>query len=213
MKGRNNEEVSSVSRGGKAFLTSLAALLFSLPLALLGYQDGPPPATTEGFGEPDCRQCHFDHPLNAPGYSLHLEGLPERYPPGKSYTLTVRLEPAPAAAGFQLSARFADGAKKGMQAGRLEAPGERVEVSESEKSLQYARHTRQGSQPGAVEWRVLWTAPEKTEKTDGLVVFHVAANAADGDDSPLGDFIYTLEEVRTSEEGANSDQSQIGSDG
>ncbi|MBI4465187.1 MAG: hypothetical protein HY647_10830 [Acidobacteria bacterium] len=220
MKEPGEEKVSSASQGGKALWASLAALLLSLPLVLLGYENGPPPGITGGVGEPDCRQCHFDHPLNAPGHSLRLEGLPERYQPGKGYTLSVRLEPAPATAGFQLSVRFAGGAKKGMQAGQLRAFSEQVQVVHAGNGsatsdvpttgLQYAQHTGKGTKPGAAGWSVLWTAPEKPEATErteapeALVVFHVAANAADGDVSPLGDFIYTLEEVRAPGVAANS---------
>lgn len=40
----------------------------------------------------------------------------------------------------------------------------------------------------------MWRAPEGL----GSVVFHIAANAANGDDSPLDDFIYTREFVLNS---------------
>jgi hypothetical protein len=43
-------------------------------------------------------------------------------------------------------------------------------------------------------WRVEWTAPDDAA---GAVIFHVAANAANGDKSESGDFIYTTE-VRAS---------------
>ncbi|HEX9611604.1 MAG TPA: choice-of-anchor V domain-containing protein, partial [Gemmatimonadales bacterium] len=39
---------------------------------------------------------------------------------------------------------------------------------------------------GTGRWTFRWTAPDA-----GAVAFHVAANAANDDDSPLGDFIYT----------------------
>jgi hypothetical protein len=37
-------------------------------------------------------------------------------------------------------------------------------------------------------WTFRWTAP--ADAPGRAVVFHVAANAANDDDSPLGDFIY-----------------------
>jgi hypothetical protein len=39
----------------------------------------------------------------------------------------------------------------------------------------------------SIRWLFRWTAPSES---GGPVVFHVAANAANFDDSPLGDFIY-----------------------
>ncbi len=41
----------------------------------------------------------------------------------------------------------------------------------------------------AAHWRIRWTAPAHPR---GAVVFHLAANAANDDESPLGDFIYTM---------------------
>ncbi len=61
--------------------------------------------------------------------------------------------------------------------------------------MSYAEHTRAGSQrrtTGGLAWAVEWLAPAAAT---GPVVFHVAANAANGDESPLGDFVY-LAEVR-----------------
>jgi hypothetical protein len=40
----------------------------------------------------------------------------------------------------------------------------------------------------AGRWMVRWTAPADGR---GVVIFHAAGNAANDDDSPLGDFIYT----------------------
>ncbi len=67
-----------------------------------------------------------------------------------------------------------------------------VEVIESKQHLvQYAQHTRAGAfteTPGVARWSIIWTAPS----TGGTsVVFHVAANATNDDDSEFGDFIYT----------------------
>ena len=197
---------ASTGRGGRALLVPFSTLVLILPLALFAYKDGPPPATTGGFGESDCTECHFGRPLNAPGYTLRLLTLPERYEPGKRYTLTLLLDPEPPVGGFELSVRFADGPKKGMQAGKLQPVKGLFEVilsnpspasdpasqpsTESGTQIQYARHSR--IHPGIARWAFGWTAPDPAE---GAVVFHVAANAANGDDSPLGDFVYTLEKT------------------
>src|SRR3989442_11863996 len=87
--------------------------------------DGPPVAHTGGFGEPTCRACHQDEPLNAPGGSLRIEGLPRRYEPGRAYMLTVVLRRSGLGrAGFELSTRVADGQEAGSQAAVFVARGD-----------------------------------------------------------------------------------------
>ena len=41
--------------------------------------------------------------------------------------------------------------------------------------------------PDVVRWTIEWVAPDR----GGPVAFHVAANAADGNESADGDFVYT----------------------
>jgi hypothetical protein len=169
-----------------------AVLVLAVPSAGRGgvYPNGPPPAHTGGFGEPTCAQCHFGAPVNAPGGRLTVAGVPEAYRPGERYRLTVRVEkPELAAGGFQLAARFADGA----QAGSLRAVDARAQVVAGGGSVQYAGHTEGGSASGGearLAWEVEWTAPNAAA---GPVSFHSSANAANGDGSALGDFVYTLE--------------------
>ena len=155
----------------------------------LGYPDNPPPAHTGGFGEPTCLACHFDGDLNPPGGRLRTEGLEEKPDSAGRYVLEVVLEnDAMERAGFQLAARFADG----RQAGMLEAVDERV-VVDTAAGVQYARHALAGTYPeheGEARWTVAWQAPLEPAG----VVFHIAANAANGDASEFGDAIYQLEQ-------------------
>jgi hypothetical protein len=96
-------------------------------------------------------------------------------------------------AGFQLAARYRE---SGAQAGTLEvAPDEADRASVATASdVVYAFQRGGGSEvtgaPSA-SWVVLWTAPEG----GGPIVFNAAANAADGDDSVSGDYVYTVEVV------------------
>lgn len=158
------------------------------------YPVGAPPGHTGGFGEPTCQACHFGAELNEPGGSLEIAGLPERYTPGETYRLIVRLRRAEMrAAGFQLSARTASGA----QAGALAATDGTAAVQlHAPSGVQYAGHTERGSRPaapGAAEWIVCWTAPATPA---GPVTFSAAANAGDGDTSPLGDYVYAVDQLR-----------------
>lgn len=160
------------------------------PVSLsLRYRDGPPPGFSGGFGEDHCQACHFGDTLNAAPGRLTLTA-PPRYSPGKTYPLTVTLtRPGMAVGGFQLTARFDDG---GAQAGTLaiaDGDRDRIKVT-TDRGVQYAYHQRPGTRltgPNVVRWTLKWTAPS----AGGAVVFNVAANAANEDDSQFGDYVYT----------------------
>jgi hypothetical protein len=154
------------------------------------YAEGAPAGFSGGFKEDTCRACHFDFDLNTGGGRVTIDGIPATFAVGQRYTLTVTLTKADMKrAGFQLTARFKDG---GGQAGALAAPAaerERVGVT-SDSNVQYAGQKLAGSSVtagDAMRWTIEWTAPAR----GGLVVFHVAANAADGNERATGDFVYT----------------------
>ncbi len=159
------------------------------------YADRPPPAHTGGFGEPTCRACHFQHPLNVPGGTLVLDGLPEGYAPGERYRLTVRLQrEGMQRSGFELAVRFAEGPAVGRQAGTLTAADTTRATITRADAVQYVHHTVAGTaltDPNAAQWTLVWTAPD----TSAPVIFHAVGNAANGDASAFGDFIYTQEVV------------------
>jgi hypothetical protein len=156
------------------------------------YLDGAPPGFSGGFGEDSCLACHFDEELNEPPGRLILSGVPASYAPGETYPLDIALtRPGIVLAGFQLTARFEDG----TQAGVLEpASGaeDRVAISPDTDTRVLYAHQRgtagEPAAPGSARWAVKWTAPEGDARA---VLFHVAANAADGDGSASGDFVYT----------------------
>ncbi len=155
-------------------------------------RDMPPLAHTGGFGEPTCIACHFDFDLNDPSGSIAIDGAPARYAPGTKYRLTITVRhPELKLAGFELAARFATGPDSGKQAGTLAVTDSRADVSlENATRIQYAHHLRSGTtplSPGVGRWTVEWTAPTAGS---GPVAIHVAGNAADDNDSPLGDYIF-----------------------
>jgi hypothetical protein len=96
-------------------------------------------------------------------------------------------------AGFQLAARYQGigMVPGGAQAGVL-APsdGRTAVVCDTVSHVSYIAHTAVGTdlRGDGGRWMVRWTAP--TGSARGVVVFNVAGNAADDDESPLGDFIY-----------------------
>jgi hypothetical protein len=181
------------------------------PGALAPFPDGAPARVTGGFGEDSCVGCHWEREVNEGPGTLRLEGVPEAYEPGKTYLLEVELEhPTMVLAGFQVAARFASDT---TQAGSFSVPEEeahRVGIQE-DRGVQFAQHLEAGTHldgaPGrerasgeepasgadgapATRWRIRWTAPSEA---GGVIHFHLAAVAADGDRSQMGDDVHTLE--------------------
>ena len=178
-------------------LRAALPVLLLTPVVAAAYSDGPPPAHTGGFGEPTCAACHLPPDPPAEG-RLEIEGVPSAYRPGGRYRLAVVLEdPALERGGFELSARTPGG----EQAGTLRAVDERVEVVSGEPgAVEYARQSAAGVRPGdprrsppRIEWRLLWIAPDGEPAPE--VRFHAAANAANYDDSELGDTPYAARAV------------------
>lgn len=190
----------------------LRILLPGAALALMGavaapvvHYTAPPPGHTGGFGEPDCTACHMGDPVNAYGGSVRIVGLPRAWVPGERYALTVILEAEETSvAGFELAARWAGGAAEGEPAGTLAPLDAFTTVTVAENGHPYLHHTAEGSRtanPDGATWMVAWTAPTElatpaAEPGGALlppVVFHVAANSGNGDNSPLLDLVYVGE--------------------
>ena len=170
-----------------------AVLLFGLPVVASAFKEGPYPNVTGGFGERSCHLCHLDNPVNAPGGSLTLEGVPASYAAGQTYPITVRVAREDVRrAGFEIAARFASGRLKGRQAGSWRVLDARAQLIPGavDKALTFVQHNLAGSRtttPGSNTWTIEWTAPSPVSAP---VQFNVAANASNNDDSPLGDYIY-----------------------
>lgn len=165
-----------------------AAVACALPLALFASANSLVPARTGGFGEMTCHQCHSANPLNEPSGRLTLTGIPPSYTSGQRYLITVTVaHPQLVRAGFQAAARF----ETGDNAGTLRPVDDRTEaVPDDAGRITYLQHTVTGTEvpaPGTGQWTFEWTAPAG----DSPVAFHAAANAANGDGLPRGDFIYT----------------------
>lgn len=160
------------------------------PMPSHGYAEGAPPGFSGGFTEQSCDACHFDAaPNTGPGH-LAFEGVPDRFVAGEPYRLTISLtQSGMKLAGFQLTARFKD---DGSQAGALapESLDARVGI-DTQSGVHYAGQRREGAvllAPNASRWTVIWTAPSAMR----AVVFHVAGNAANGDERADGDYVYTV---------------------
>jgi Reeler domain-containing protein len=174
-------------------LAFVAAILLSLIVTANAFKEGPYPNVTGGFGEQSCRLCHLDNPVNAPGGSLTLDGVPATFTPGAVYSITVTIAREDMRrGGFEIAARFASGKQKGRQAGTWKLTDARTQLIPGavDKALTFVQHNLAGSRTataGANSWTIEWTAPTDAP---GPVQFNVAANASNNDDSPLGDYIY-----------------------
>jgi uncharacterized protein (TIGR03437 family) len=149
----------------------------------------PPVARTSGFGEPNCVSCHAGA-VNPQGGHLSLEA-PAYYVRGASYPIRVTITDTSggrARWGFQVSARFTNGA----QAGTFAAVGPNTTVLTA-NDVQYATHLNAPrNQPGATySYSVMWTAP--AEAGSGEIIWHAAGNAANDNAASSGDRIYTVE--------------------
>ena len=165
----------------------------------VAFKEGPYPNVTGGFGEQSCHLCHLDNPVNAPGGRLDIEGAPSSYAPGESYRITISIaREGLRRGGFEIAARFASGKLKGRQAGRWKPLDDRVQLipGATDKTLTFVQHTLAGSRtpaPGSNRWTIEWQAPQTAAgpgAPGNIVQFNVAANAANNDDSALGDYIY-----------------------
>lgn len=176
-------------------LSVLAVFLMALGLLVstpaIAYPDGPEPRLTGGQGYADCSECHFAGPAPTQGNGVKLQGLVEQLVPGERYqwVLEVR-DPAQRVGGFQLAVRDLD---TQQSVGELVfAEGLRVVndqqvtfLSHSEPKVAQAKGDYQ-----VTRWEFEWVAEQAAR-----IEVSVAAVAADGDDSALGDNVYTFSRI------------------
>ena len=114
------------TRYGPTFTGNVASDEFVVPTTYArfcastatAFKEGPYPNVTGGFGEQSCHLCHLDNPINAPGGSVELSGVPPIYLAGERYSITVTLSrEGLRRGGFEIAARYASGRQKGRQAG------------------------------------------------------------------------------------------------
>jgi hypothetical protein len=167
-------------------------LILSLAALLLGYSSGPLPRLTAGFREGTCLQCHNSYKLNEGrtiGGVFEIHGVPKVYEKGQTYPITIILgQPGQSRWGFEVSIR---NVRSGHQAGQLTPIDSTTQIKEA-GLIQYLEHTsdgtRKGTTDGPVEFHFNWTAPEPS---GGPIFFNATGNAADGSETPTGDYIYT----------------------
>jgi len=188
-------------RGESVFIGKLNRVAFlSLaisPVLLMGFSAGPPQGRTGNTvdGGLSCTACHRGNDANDGLGRLVIEV--GNYRPGVKQTLRLRLQhPTAQRWGFQLTARvFADQTKR---AGTFTTSADvrvRCGLTGNEESpcgeqLEFAEHSQPSTLPGTGggrTWEIEWTPPA----TDvGPVIFYAAGNAANNNNTNVGDSIY-----------------------
>ncbi len=186
----------------KRFKLSLIALLLAA-FVIFGFDasrvsafsGGPPNGHTGAPGELTCATsgCHLSFPVNSGSGALTLTGLPANYSPNQEIELTVTLNQADRALyGFQLTAIDDAGKKAGELIITNSTRTQKSSATINDNLREYISHTFDGTSPNGANrngWTFKWKAPAQSA---GQVTFYVAGNAANGNGTPEGDFIYTI---------------------
>jgi hypothetical protein len=118
---------------------------------------------------------------------MAISGVPANYNPGQTYAIQVTVSRSGQQRwGFELAARVV---ATGQQAGSLVSTDQNSQVT-SFGGIQYISHTSAGTSLGSAQgtWTFNWTAPPTAV---GVISLGAAGNAANGNFSNSGDFIYT----------------------
>ncbi len=163
---------------------------------------GPPLAMTGAPDEGTCIGCHYTYggansvPNLGPG-RVQITGLPAHYTPGQSYVVTVTVtanETSIRRWGFELTALDANGSS--ATTGELIVTDALHVLKRTgsvlDKTRVYLSHNDEDGtslgRTGSNSWTFDWTAPSSAA---GEITFYAAGNAADGQVTPEGDYIYT----------------------
>ena len=163
-------------------------MLLAAVVSVRAYPKGAPPGVTGGFGEQTCNECHDSYMLNEGRTKsfgdVVVTGFPKEYTPGQTYPIKVEIthQQDGGAWGFQLATRAKE---THAQAGTLKPTDDHTQIL-SMQSIDYITHTADGTFSNVFEFT--WAAPASAV---GEIVVNTAANAANGDASPVGDYIYS----------------------
>ena len=166
---------------------TIATVMTSHAVAFTG---GPP---DERAGDPpmnmtcNTASCHTEFITDTGPGAFSLSGVPTTWVPNQTYNLTVNLSQALQSKwGFEVTAKDSTDAF----AGTLTVTDA---VNTQLGTLPYIKHTGTGTHNGVANaspgWSFDWTAP--SDISVGTISFYAAGNAANGNFSPLGDYIYT----------------------
>ena len=173
-----------------------------IPALMIAHKLGPDPRHTGAPGDLTCAisGCHLGTPVNGGGGNVVLSSTAgTTYTPGQQQTITITINDSAAKIyGFQMSARIDSSPVLG-QAGDFTAGNQQIVLCDlgdlkpngkpcpADESVEFIEHSLP-FQTNKIN--VTWTAPSTNV---GTITFYLAANAANGDGTELGDHIYTTQ--------------------
>lgn len=181
------------------FMTCFSLLLCSLgvyawvttPPPAAGHKtlsSGLPPEGYTGANGQYCNSCHSTNNLNTEGGSIMVNGLPTTsYEPGKTYTFSITIthaQPNRSKWGFSIIALN----KAGARAGSFGSTSANAIINGEE--LSHADAPATSLQASYTFSELSYTAPTQPGPDDETISFYYVANAANGNGSTSGDFIY-----------------------
>lgn len=164
----------------RRLLPVLGILVF---MAVVGVTALHASSMSNGAPQLNCVQCHVGADKNPA--EMVVEGLPEKYEPGKTYKITVKITKGPDCSGGVACGGFA----VQVSAGELIVVDKKnTFISTTPTGEKLLTHTKDGSLQR--EWTFEWKAPDKPEP----VTFKISVIAANGDGSFNGD-AYAYKEI------------------
>lgn len=138
-----------------------------------------------------CTSCHSTNALNTAGGAVAATGLPSgSYIAGRAYAFSMAISHAQADRkkwGFSIVAVN----KAGQPVGTFSTTNPNAALSGAE--LSHADAVTTAEQASYTYTNLTWTAPANPTADDEVVTFYYAANAANGNFSTSGDFIYATQ--------------------
>jgi hypothetical protein len=166
-------------------LGTLITLLSSF--AVLIHSAAPPQGYTGVTGE-YCTSCHATNPLNNPGGSVSANGLPNSYTAATAYPFSIITSHSSADRkrfGFSIIAVNKDG----LASGTFSTTNPNAAPNGSELSHHNALTLATAVQSYTYD-NLTWTAPVNPGLADQTITFYYVGNAANGNGSSTGDYIY-----------------------
>lgn len=176
--------------GLSSMLLALGILLYQPPMAVSNSSGSQPlfngsPVTLDAGGAL-CTACHTSFEPNEGTGSVTIDA-PDTFMPGETITFTVAVDNTTPPVGtpkqgFQVSVE--DDAAVEHAGTLVIVDDENTRFSSGQQ--QYVTHTTAGN--AQTMWTVGWTAPDDAPES---VTIYAAGNAANGNFTPSGDYVYT----------------------
>ena len=172
-----------------SLLATACLLLLAIPFEARTNSSGAPAGRTgspaEGGNTCNAAGCHIGNAVNSGSGSISVSG-PKSYAGGQAVRMEVTVEQEGSQRiGFQISAVLAG---TGTHAGSWNIVDSNTKFASNNAA--YVTHTDADFGESSRTFTVEWMAPANPV---GTVTFYVAGNAANGNGSQTGDFIYTTQ--------------------